>query len=164
MITLEVTTMQDTTAPASFSLVLSSALLEQTRSPGVNASSQRVKRKRGGTHISGNEWGNVGVASRELSSAPFRDVAADPGFVARRRCQTLGTGLGLAGILTLYRGSGWSEPFGLTLGAAESSLVRIKLRSPSRFFTEHMVPEDHPYTGRSSEVKEQLQVGDPLSV
>lgn len=43
-------------------------------------------------------------------------------------------------------------------------LVRIKLRLPSRFFTEHMVPEDHPYIGRSYEVKEQLRVGDPLSV
>lgn len=50
-----------------------------------------------------------------LNSAPFRDVAADSGSVTRRRCQTPGTGLGLAGTLTPYRGSGTSEPFGLTL-------------------------------------------------
>lgn len=121
MITLEVTTMRGAAAPASFSLNLPSALLEQTRSPGVNASSQRVKCKRGGTLISRDEWGGVGVASRKLESAPFRDVAVDSGFVARRRCQTPGIGLGLAGTLTPYRGSGSSESFGLTLAQQSPS-------------------------------------------
>jgi len=62
MITLEVTTMRGAAAPAFFSLDLPSALLTQTRSAGMNASSQRMRRKRGGTHISCNEWGGVGVA------------------------------------------------------------------------------------------------------
>jgi len=82
--------MRGTAAPAFFSLDHPSALLEQTRSPGMNASSQRARRKRGGTHITRNEWGGVGVASRKPESAPFRDVAADSSFVARRRCQTPG--------------------------------------------------------------------------
>lgn len=90
----------------------------------MNASSQHPRHKRGGTYIPDNEWGGVGVASRELGSAPFRNVATNPEFVARRRCQTLGTGLGLAGTLTLYRGSGWSEPFGLTLAQQSRPLSR----------------------------------------
>ncbi|KAL0101688.1 hypothetical protein PUN28_019094 [Cardiocondyla obscurior] len=96
------------------------------------------------------EWGCLGVTLRIPKPAHFRDVAANIGFVARRRCQTPWTGLGLAGTLTPYRGSGSSEPFGPYLGAAESSHVSCASSSvPSRFSTEHMVPEDHPNPGRS---------------
>lgn len=110
--------MRGAAAPARFSLSClpsASALLERTRSRGVNASSQRARCKRGGTHVSRSEWGGVGVASREPESAPLRDVAADSGFVARRRCQTPGLDSALPVTLTPYRGSGSSEPFGPTL-------------------------------------------------
>lgn len=39
--------MRGAAAPASFSLGLPSTLLAQTRSPGMNASSRRARRKRG---------------------------------------------------------------------------------------------------------------------
>lgn len=166
MITLEVTTMRGAAASAFFSLGLLSALLVQTRSPGMNASSQRMRRKRGGTHISYNEWGGVGVASRVLESAHFRDVAANSDFVARRRCQTPGTGLGLAGTLTPYRGSGSSEPFGLTLAQPELSLVScasssVRRRVSSRSTWSRKIT---PTLDVPLEIKEQLRMGDPSSV
>jgi len=82
--------MRGTAAPAFFSLGLPSALLKQTRSSGVNASSrhsQRARRKRGGTHISRTEWGGVGVASRKPESAPLATLplisVSSPGGAAK---------------------------------------------------------------------------------
>ena len=158
--------MRGTAAPAFFSLGLPSALLKQTRSSGVNASSrhsQRARRKRGGTHISRTEWGGVGVASRKPESAPLATLplisVSSPGGAAKhwdwtRPCRYPHSvsRLRLVGTVRTYLGAAES-----LVSCASSSVVAFLL-------TEHMVPEDHSILDVPAGIKEQLRMSDPSSV